>query len=226
MQRQAAPFAKRPPKTQPKKTGRKPGDDYGTQAHRPPPEHIDEYYDASLPAACPHCGSSNLHETEVAPQYQTEIPRQPSSRQFDVHVVRCCGCGQRVQGHHPLQTSDALGEAGSQLGPDAQAAIVALIGELGLSHGKMHGCLHTLFGIDLSRSSSGHTSVRVANRYEPPYQKLCHQVGDSGKLFVNEPVGEWASRCPGFMSGGTHAGSCCFPLLFFVVAAPSLCLQS
>jgi transposase len=34
--RQAAPFAKGPPRGQPKKPGRKPGADYGTKAHRPP----------------------------------------------------------------------------------------------------------------------------------------------------------------------------------------------
>jgi transposase len=40
--RQAAPFAKGPPKPEPKKPGRKPGKNYGTKAHRQPPEQIDE----------------------------------------------------------------------------------------------------------------------------------------------------------------------------------------
>ena len=35
--RQAAPFAKGQPTAQPKKSGRKPGKDYGTKAHRLPP---------------------------------------------------------------------------------------------------------------------------------------------------------------------------------------------
>ena len=35
--RQAAPFSKGPPKPDPKPRGRKPGSDYGIQAHRPPP---------------------------------------------------------------------------------------------------------------------------------------------------------------------------------------------
>jgi transposase len=35
---QAAPFAKGPPKPNPKKPGRKPGPDYGPKAHRLPPE--------------------------------------------------------------------------------------------------------------------------------------------------------------------------------------------
>src|SRR5271155_3948117 len=54
--RQAAPFAKGPPKPEPKKPGRKPGKDYGTKAHREPPEQIDEVHEAPLPDACPECG--------------------------------------------------------------------------------------------------------------------------------------------------------------------------
>jgi hypothetical protein len=42
-----------------------------------------------------------------------------------------------VQGRHPLQTSEALGAAAAQLGPDAQAAVVELNKQSGLSHGKV-----------------------------------------------------------------------------------------
>src|SRR5207244_7331205 len=64
--RQAAPFAKGPPKPQPKKPGRKPGADYGAKAHRrpPDPEPITETCDAPLPAACPDCGSP-VDETHI-----------------------------------------------------------------------------------------------------------------------------------------------------------------
>jgi hypothetical protein len=57
----------------------------------------------------------------------------------------------RVQGRHPMQTSDAL-RAAAQLGPDAQAAVVELNKQAGLSHGKVTRCLKSLFGIPLSRS--------------------------------------------------------------------------
>src|SRR5438552_18131851 len=79
--RQAAPFAKGPPKPEPKKPGRKPGEDYGTKAHRQPPEHIDETHEAKLPDACPDCGGP-VDETHIAEQYQVEIPRRPIHRQF------------------------------------------------------------------------------------------------------------------------------------------------
>jgi transposase len=133
--RQAAPFSKGPPKTQPKRPGRKSGTAHGRHGHRLPPDPaaIDEVLEAPLPEACPTCGGS-VRETGVTTQYQTEIPRRPIIRQFNVHVGSCSGCARRVQGRHPLQTSDALGAAAAQIGPDAQAAVVLLNKTFGLSH--------------------------------------------------------------------------------------------
>jgi transposase len=118
--RQAAPFAKGPPKPDPEKPGRKPGKDYGRKGQRPapPPALIDEVHEALLPDACPDCGGP-LEETDVRQQYQVEIPRKPIQRQFNVHIGHCQACARRVQGRHPLQTSDALGAAACQLGADA-----------------------------------------------------------------------------------------------------------
>ncbi len=136
--RQAAPFSKGSPKSSPKRPGRKPGPDYGKPAFRsaPPPGKIDEVHEAALPAKCPACGGA-VHETRVACQFQVEIPRKPIYRKFNVHVGQCAGCGRRVQGRHELQTSDALGAAASQLGPDLQALIVQLNKDAGLSYGKI-----------------------------------------------------------------------------------------
>src|SRR3954447_17896780 len=70
--RQAAPFSKGPPKSQPKKPGRKSGKAHGRHGHRlaPSPAAVDEVHEAPLPGACPRCGGS-VRETEVAAQYQT-----------------------------------------------------------------------------------------------------------------------------------------------------------
>jgi hypothetical protein len=35
--------------------------------------------------------------------------------EFRIHADRCKRCGERVQGRHPRQTSDAVGSAASQL---------------------------------------------------------------------------------------------------------------
>jgi transposase len=91
--RQAAPFSKGPPKPEPKSPGRK-------------------------AAACePCCGT--LIEDDVVEQFQTDIPRKPIFRKFRIHRGHCAGCGSKAQGRHPLQTSDAIGAAASQIGPEA-----------------------------------------------------------------------------------------------------------
>jgi transposase len=138
--RQAAPFAKGQPADQPKNPGRKPGKDYGPKAHRQPPgpDQIDEVHEAPLPDACPECGGP-LDETRIAQQFQVEVPRKPIHRPFNIHAGQCQQCRRRTQGRHPWQTSDALGAAPSQLGPDAQAAVVELNKQGGLSHGKVRG---------------------------------------------------------------------------------------
>lgn len=38
-------------------------------------------------------------------------------RRFNVHVGKCLCCKLRVQGRHPLQTSDALGAAAARSAP-------------------------------------------------------------------------------------------------------------
>ena len=99
--RQAAPFSKGQPKSNPKRPGRKPGKDYGTKAFRPIPPVIDETYEAPLPSACPCCGGEVIFD-HTARQYQEEMPRRPIYRQFNVEVGKCSRCQKQVQGRHPL----------------------------------------------------------------------------------------------------------------------------
>jgi transposase len=185
--RQAAPFAKGKPSAQPKKPGRKPGKDYGPKAHRQPPspDQIDEVHEAPLPHLCPDCGGP-LDETHIAQQFQVEIPRKPIHRQFNIHVGQCRQCHRRVQGRHPFQTSDALGAAAAQLGADAQAAVVELNKQAGLSHGKVTQCLDHLFGISLSRGGSVHTVLRAAARCEPAYEAIRQSVGQADWVVPDE----------------------------------------
>ncbi len=193
--RQAAPFRKGPPKPDPKSPGRKAGEAHGEHAHRPPPPPgaVNEYHDAPLPDACPHCRGTVV-ETGVADQYQTDIPRRPIVRQFRVHVGHCRQCGRRVQGRHELQTSDALGAAASQIGPAAQAAAVVLNKTAGLSHGKVSAVFQNLFGIRLCRGASARIGLRAAARLEPDYQAILADVRASGQLSADETgwrIGGW-----------------------------------
>src|SRR3954447_20945582 len=185
--RQAAPFRKGPPKPDPKPPGRKSGDAHGTHGHRPPPppEQVAECHEAHLPDACPHC-RGRLVETGTADQFQAEIPRRPLIRKFRVHIGRCEACGKRTQGRHPLQTSDALGAAASQIGPDAQAAAAVLHTQMGLSHGKVASVFRTLFGITLTRGASAQIDLRAAARLEPDYHLILGEVRSSEQIGADE----------------------------------------
>jgi transposase len=207
--RQAAPFAKGRRKKPPKKPGRKAGDDYGAKGHRPPPpaESIDEIHEAPLPDVCPDCGGP-LDETKVEQQFQVEIPRRPIHRQFNIHVGQCRGCGHRVQGRHALQTSDALGAAASQLGPDAQAAVVELNKNAGLAHGKVSSVFRQLFGIQLTRGGSAHVVLRAGRRCQPIYQAICRSVRRSRWVVPDETgwrVGGLLAWLHGFVARRTTA---------------------
>lgn len=189
--RQAAPFRKNKKDKQaasPKKPGRKSGDEHGNHAHRtiPQPDEIDERYDVPLPEACPHCGGHHLTEHGVRQQYQTEIPRRPIVRQFDIHCGYCDECNKAVQGRHELQTSDALGAAASQLGPDLHAALAVCNKELGLSHGKTQKLFERLFGLKISRSTSIRRQLRLADKLLPSYGKISGHVRGSPWVVCDE----------------------------------------
>ena len=183
--RQAAPFSKGPPKPDPKPPGRKPGDAYGRQVCRSAPPYIDQVYEAPLPECCPICESAVTLE-DVAIQYQTEIPRRPIYRQFNVQIGRCTCCRKRLQGRHPLQTSNALGAAASQIGPDAQALATILNKEAGLSHGKIQAVFQSAFGIRIARATPVRTILRAAQRLRPAYAEIQRAVKHSAWVVPDE----------------------------------------
>jgi transposase len=192
--RQAAPFSRGLPKLDPKPPGRKSGDDYGTKAFRVVPPVIDEIHDAPLPERCPRCGGRQFIDKRVEHQYQVEIPRRPIHRQFNVSVARCTCCDKRVQGRHRLQTSDALGCCASQIGPEAQAAVVTLNKELGLSQGKISRFFQMLFGIKLTRGGSCQIMLRAARHCEGNYQVIVRRVQRSEWIVPDETgwrIGGW-----------------------------------
>jgi transposase len=178
--RQAAPFSKGAPVAHPKPSGRCAGRRHGRHGHRRPPRHIDDTIDVPLPTDCPACGGP-ITETRVASQVQEDLPVVvPHVRRFDVHVGRCDDCGRRVQGRHPLQTSDALGAA-THMGPHAVALIVLLNKQLGPSHGKVAALLHDWFGLSVRPSGVTHALHRAARQAAPTYDTLRAQVRESDR---------------------------------------------
>lgn len=184
--RQAAPFARDTTVAVPRRPGRKPGVAYGRRAHRPIPAHVDERYDASLPDQCPDCAGP-LRETGRATQYQEEIPtRRPVVRAFDVQIGCCAQCGRRVQGRHPLQTSDALGAAAVHLGAQAVALVVLLNKRCGLSYGKIAALLRDRFALRVTCGGLVQAVHRAARRAQPTYDHLAAAVRGSPVVTMDE----------------------------------------
>lgn len=184
--RQAAPFAKAHRQGTGRPPGRRAGAAYGRRGQRPRPRHIDERHAARLPATCPGCGGG-VTPTHVATQYQEDVPvTRPIVRVFDVHIGVCGACGRRVQGRHPLQTSDALGAAATHLGPHVVALVVAWHTGLGLPLGKVARILRTQFGLSVTRGGLVQVCARVADRATPTYAHLCAEVRGSPVVTPDE----------------------------------------
>jgi len=184
--RQAAPFSQGEPKKDPAKPGRKSGKSYGPKAHRPLPEQEpDEVLDVPLPPDCPDCGGE-VQEHHVDQQFQVEIPLRPIVRRFDIHVGECVDCGQPIRPRHPLQTSNAVGAATSQLGPDLQALIAMMKDKYGLSYVDIQGLLDEAFGISVSRGGAAQVVLRAGERAEPVYDSLRTMVRYSDTVYPDE----------------------------------------
>ncbi len=184
--RQAAPFAKDRPQGRGGRPGRRAGARYGRQACRRRPAQEDETHAAPVPAACPDCGGV-IEVTRVASQYQEEIPEvRPVVRRFDIEVGHCSQCQRRVQGRHALQTSDALGAAGAQLGPGVVALVVELHTEMGVPLAKVAHVLRTTFGLQVTPGGLSHLLHRTARDAAPTYTALCEQVRNSPVVTPDE----------------------------------------
>jgi transposase len=77
-----------------------------------------------------------------------------------------------VQGRDPRQTSDALGAAAVQLGPEALALAVKMNKGLGMPHGDVAAVLQDSFGLRVQRSTICRAVERVARRGEPTWRAL------------------------------------------------------
>ena len=169
--RQAAPHSRGAPKRNPKRPGRKAGRRYGRQACRPIPARVDERIAVPLPINCPHCGGE-VESKSCETQYQEEIVRRTVVRRFDIAVGRCRDCQRRVQGRHPLQTSDAVGVGSVQLGPEALTLAALLNKQMGLSLGHTRQVLFYGFGLEVSRGGLYRALARMASRAAPTYDGL------------------------------------------------------
>ena len=115
--RSAHPFRKNDDQLQngPPKTAGRP--DNHPPANRPEPENIDQVIPVAI-ATCPDCGT-HLTDLQTHSQFQSDIVVSTIEREFKVESGFCPCCQCRHHGRDPLQTSDALGAAGNQIGPSS-----------------------------------------------------------------------------------------------------------
>jgi transposase len=181
--RQAAPFSKGPPKAKPKRPGRKAGH---PPAHRSRPKRVNRVLEADLPPVCPSCGG-NLVNHRVEEQYVIDIPPvEPVVTQFNVHIADCEHCGQRIQGRHPEQISDALGAAAVQLGPRVLGLAAELKHGMGIPYRKIERLFCAGFGLEVSPGGLARGGQRLARQGKPTYQQLIEVMRASAVVNVDE----------------------------------------
>lgn len=181
--RQAAPFSKGPPKSNPKRPGRKAGH---APAHRPRPERVDRTLEAELPPACPTCGGELMNH-RVEQQFVVDIPLvKPIVTRFNVHIADCARCGKRVQGRHPEQVSDALGAAAVQLGPRVVGLAAELKHGMGIPYRKVERVFSGGFSLDVSPGGLARSGQRLARQGKPTYERLIQILRESAVANADE----------------------------------------
>jgi transposase len=184
--RQAAPFSKGAPSANPKRPGRKAGDQYGQQSTRAQPDRVDETIQVECPLYCDHCKGEVVHEG-TAHQYQVDLPEiQPQVTEFVVHYGKCSRCGREVVGRHPRQTSQAIRVGNVQLGPGVLGLAAWLNKVGGLSYGKIAALLKEMAGLRVSRSALCRALLRMAKKMTPLYEELKTKIQASPVVYPDE----------------------------------------
>jgi len=185
--RQAAPFRHGESGDEPKRPGRKSGEAHGRHGHRMAPTRIDRELDAVLPACCPDCGGQIEHERDDE-QFQTDLPAlpPPATTRFKVAVGRCRSCGRRVQGRHPEQTSQALGAAGAQIGPNAKAWAAWLHYSLGVPFAKISRFFAERLGLTVTAGALCQASQSASTALVPVTKDIRQRINDSPVVAMDE----------------------------------------
>jgi transposase len=184
--RQAAPFSKGKPSDEPKRPGRKAGEQYGSQATRAVPEGVDETIVVECPSYCEHCQGKVTPEGQ-AHQYQIDLPEiRPWTTEFILHYGKCSECGREVVGRHPRQTSQAFRVGNVQFGPGVLGFAAWLNKVGGLSYGKIAALLKELAGLEVSRSALCRALLRLGKKLEPLYEELKAKIQSSPVVYPDE----------------------------------------
>lgn len=139
----------------------------------------------SLPGACPDCGGEVVFD-KTLPQYQDEMIVKVLRRRFDVDLGHCACCAKPVRGRHPEQTSDALGAAGTMLGPRALAFAAWLKVGCGVPASKVATVLAAAGGISVTPGGVTQAIERLAADAEGAYAGLVQALRASRVVSPDE----------------------------------------
>ena len=168
--RSAHPFRKDDDQLQdgPPKTPGRP--DNHAPANRPEPENIDQVLPAAI-STCPDCGT-HLSDLQTHSQFQSDIVVSTIEREFKIESGFCPCCQCRHHGRNPLQTSDALGAAGNQIGPVVLTMATEMKHDLGVSYDNISQFLETYFGIYVNPSTILQAEDRLVEKAQPTFTLL------------------------------------------------------
>lgn len=194
--RQAAPFSKGAPKSDPKPPGRKAAEHYGQRAFRRCPEQVDERVEVDCPLYCQACEGRVRLAGKVS-QFQIDLPEiHPQTTEFVLHWGECTKCGRRAVGRHPRQISQAIGAAGVQIGPGVLSLAAYLNKAGGMSYGKISTLLEQMSGFRVARSSLCRALLRTGSKAQPIYDEMVKIIRTSPVVYPDES---------GWRIGGVHA---------------------
>jgi transposase len=193
--RQAAPFRRREKLKKPDGEKKKPGQKPGHPGHyREPPPEVDEVVEVPL-ACCPQCGGE-LEDVHCVEQVIEELPVVRPRVSKVITQEGICPKHGLVRSTHPLQTSTAVGAAGTHLGPRSLATAVTLSHRLGLSDRKVCEALRTFFGLSISPGGLSQLLKRAAKRTVDLYDDIVARIRSSAAVFADET--SWYVGQPGW----------------------------
>jgi transposase len=185
-------YAKPKPKSQRKKSGKKPGGQHNHQGHGT--SMADKVTETKVvtPENCPCCGKSlgNVRSRKTHRHYVTEIPPVTANvTEYISEEKQCPGCGTVTQAEFPYEAKSA-----QQYGPNLKAIIV-LLAETGMvAMNRVVQILEAVTGIRVSEGT-------VANVIEQCGKNLEGPVGSIKEAVKRAKVGHFDET--GMRSGGT-----------------------
>jgi transposase len=117
-------------------------------------------------------------------------------RRLDIALGHCRDCQRRVQGQHPLQTSDAVGVGEVQVGPEAWSLAAELNQRMGLSLGHTQQVWELGLGLRVSRAGLCRALARLAGPCAPTYERLLVAAGHSSGNGMEETGWRVGGRLP------------------------------